>query len=782
MSEFSVIGKSVPRVDALEKVTGKAKYSVDLTLPGMLYGKVLRSPYSHARIVHVDTSGAEKAAKVRGVVTGKDAPEERVGWIRDRHILARDTVRFIGEAVAAVAADSVEAAEEALELIKIDYEELPAVFDAEEAMKPRAPVVVHPDLFQYTRTPLPYPLYRFEPERPNIYVHRPIRKGDTERGFEQSDLVFENRFSTPMMQHSCLELHNALAVPEPDGGLTVYDSTHVMHAHKADLCRLFRLPPSKVRVVSLYIGGCFGGKAGMIVPAIASLLALKTRRPVKLVLGRDEVFLDGTSRESMTIYIKDGVKKDGTLLAREIRMILNAGAYSGTTTLVAKNATFGAVGTYRVPNFKLDSYAVATNIPATGAFRGFGSTEVLWAIESQMDMIAEELGIDPLEIRRRNILKEGEEDVCGMKTHSIGARECLEKVTEWIEWDREPLKEEDPWKRGKGIAIGNKYTMPATRSVVNVKVHPDAAIEVRHSAHEVGQGGNTALAQIAAEEFGTSVDKVRIVFTDTAVTPFDAGTVSSRSTFHTGNALRLACQNVRRQIFEMASEKLKISPEDLDLREGLIYVKGGDKTMKVSDLFSPIGFLLRGGELTGSGTYTGPLESEDADTGQGKRPVTSYAHGANAVEVMVNVETGQVRVVRNGTCFDMGQPINPKLCEGQMEGGLGMGIGGALYEEMVLSNGELVNPNFMDYKCPSSLDVPAYGDVKSMIAAVPHQEGPYGAKGFSEGGLVAVAPAIANAIFDATGVRIRDLPITKEKVLKMLRSITGKEGERKSKG
>ncbi len=782
MSEYLVVGKSVPRIDAFEKVTGKAKYGVDLTLPGMLYGRVLRSPYSHARIVRIDISEAEKLAKVKGIVTGKDAPEERVGWIRDRHILARDTVRFMGEAVAAVAADSVESAEEALELIRVDYEELPVVFDAEEAMKPHAPVVVHPDLFQYTRTPLPYPLYRFEPEQPNVYIHRPIRKGDAEKGFEQSDLIFENRFSAPMMQHSCLELHNALAVPESDGGLTVYDSTHVMHAHKADLCRLFRLPPSKVRVVSLYIGGCFGGKAGMIVPAITSLLALKTRRPVKLVLSRDEVFLDGTSRESMTIYIKDGVKKDGTLLAREIRMVLNAGAYSGTTTLVAKNATFGAVGTYRVPNFKLDSYAVATNTPATGAFRGFGSTEVLWAIESQMDMIAQELGIDPLEIRKRNLLKEGEEDVCGMKTHSIGAKECLEKVAEWIEWDRKPLEEEGPWKRGKGIAVGNKYTMPATRSVVNVKVHPDAAVEVRHSAHEVGQGGNTALAQIAAEEFGTSVDKVRIVFTDTAVTPFDAGTVSSRSTFHTGNALRLACQNVKRQIFEMASEKLKVPPENLGLREGLISVKGTDKTMKVSDLFSPIGFLLKGGELTGNGTYTGPLESEDADTGQGKRPVTSYAHGANAVEVRVNTETGEVRVVRNGTSFDMGQPINPKLCEGQMEGGLGMGIGGALYEEMVFSNGEVVNPSFMDYKCPSSLDVPACGNVKSMIAAVPHQEGPYGAKGFSEGGLVAVAPAIANAIFDATGVRIRDLPITKEKVLKMLRSITGKEEEQKPEG
>lgn len=779
MSEFSVIGTNVQRVDALEKVTGKAKYSLDLELPGMLYGKVLRSPYPHAKIVRIDTSRAEKTAGVRAVLTGKDAPEERVGWIRDRYILARDTVRFAGEAVAAVAADSIEAAEEALDLIRVDFEELPAVFDAEEAMKPRADVVVHPELLKYTRTPLPYPLYRFEPECPNVYVHRPIRKGDAERGFEQSGLILENRFFTPMVQHCCLEPHNSLAVPEMNGGLTVYDSTHVMYPHKADLCRLFHLPASKVRVVSLYIGGCFGGKAGMIVPAIASLLGLKTRRPVKLVLSRDEVFLDGTSRESMVIYIKDGVKKDGTLLSREMRLILNAGAYSGTTTLVAKNAAFGAVGSYRVPNFKLDSYAVATNTPPTGAFRGFGSAEVLWAVESQMDMIAEELGIDPLEIRRRNILKEGEEDVCGMETHSIGVKECLEKVAEWIEWEKKPLKSEGLWKRGKGIAIGNKYTMPATRSVVNVKVHPDAAVEVRLSTHEVGQGSNTAFAQIAAEEFKTSVDKVRVVFTDTAITPFDAGTVSSRSTFHNGNALRLACQDVKRQIFEMASERLKVPPEDLSLLDGTVYVTGGDKTMKVADLFSPVGFLLKGGELFGSGTYTGPLESEDPDTGQGKRTVTYYAHGANAVEVMVNVETGETRVARIGASFDMGQPINPKLCEGQMEGGIGMGIGGALYEDMVLSDGELVNPDFMDYKCPSSLDVPACGDVKSMIAAVPHREGPYGAKGFSEGGLVAVAPAIANAIFDATGARIRDLPITKEKVLKMLRSIIGEQRDRK---
>lgn len=770
MAEFSVVGKSVPRVDALEKVTGRAKYSIDLKLPGMLYAKVLRSPYPHARIIHINTSRAERHSEVKAVITGKDVPEERVGHIKDRYLLARGVVRFAGEGVAAVAGDSLEAAEEAAEQIEVDYEEMPSVFDAEEAMKAHPPVVVHPDLFQYALTPQPFPLYRFEPDLPNVYVHRKIQRGDIERGFQKSDLIVENRFSLPMVQHCCLEPHNAIAQPESDGGLTVWDSTHLLYIHQANLSRLLGLPSSKVRVISLYIGGCFGGKAGIIIPGIASLLALKARRPVKLVLSREEVFVDGTSREEMIIHIRDGVRGDGTLLAREMRLILNAGAYSGSTTLVTKNAAFGAVGSYRVPHFKLDSYGVATNTPPTGAFRGFGSTEVIWAVESQMDMIAERLGIDPVEIRRKNLLKEGEEDVCGMITHSMGARECLDKVAEWIEWGKESSVGEGPWRLGKGIALGNKYTMAGTQSIVHVKVHQDATIELRYSTHEVGQGCNTALAQMAAEEFGTSIDKIKLVQTDTAVTPFDAGTISSRSTFHAGNALRLACQDAKRQIFEIVSEKLEVPVEILEIKEGVVYVKEGGRAIKMAELFETTGYLLQGGEILGSGTFNGPIESENAETGQGKRPVTYYAHGANAVEVMVNVETGGVKVLRNGACFDMGQPINPKLCEGQMEGGMGMGIGTALHEEMVLENGVVTNSSFLDYKFPSSMDVPSCDKVKSMIAAAPHREGPFGAKGFSEGGLVAVAPAIGNAIYRATGARIRDLPITKEKVLKALKA------------
>ena len=768
MGEFSVVGKSVPRVDAYEKVTGKAKFGIDLALSGMLHVKILRSPYPHAKIIHIDTTGAEKLPGVRGIVTGKDVPEERIGFIRDRYVMGRDKVRFVGEAVAAVAADTVEAAEEALQLIDVRYEELPAIFDAAEAMQVNPRTVIHPDLFNYARAHIAYPLYRFEPDMPNVYIHRQVRRGDTVGGFAEADLVLENTFSLPMAQHCSLERHNAVARPEPDGGLTVWISTHMLYAQKNDLCRVLGISPAKLRARSLYVGGSFGGKSPIIVSAIASLLALKTGRPVKLALNRDEVFVDGTSRAAMDIHIKDGVKRDGKLLAREMKLILNAGAYSGITTLVVKNAAFGAVGTYRIPNFKLDSYGVATNEPPTGAYRGFGTTEVTWAIESQMDMIAEQLALDPVELRLRNVLREGEEDVCGMVTHSIGARECLGAATAWIGWGKEQEAPTGPWKSGKGVALCNKYTMPGTRTVVQVKVHQDATIEVRHSGHEIGQGSSTVLAQIAAEEFATSMAKIRMVATDTAITPFDAGTMSSRLTFHAGNALRLACQDAKSKILAMAAGRLAVPVENLQIVDGVVRVPGAEGTIKISALFAPSGYLLQGGELLGSGTFTGPLENEDHETGQGKRPVTYYAHGATAVEVLVNVQTGEIKVVRAGTSFDMGRPINPKLCEGQMEGGLGMGLGNALYEEIISLAGRIANPNFLDYRIPSSLDLPACANVQSMITAVPHQEGPYGAKGFSEGTLVAVAPAIANAVYRATGARIKDLPITKEKVLRAL--------------
>jgi CO/xanthine dehydrogenase Mo-binding subunit len=387
-----------------------------------------------------------------------------------------------------------------------------------------------------------------------------------------------------------------------------------------------------------------------------------------------------------------------------------------------------------------------------------------------MDMIAERLGIDPVEIRRKNMLKEGDKDVTGGITYNIGARDCLDKVVEFIGWDNKPEAGTGPWKKGKGVALGNKYTTRGSSSVVIVKVHEDATIEIRTGGHEVGQGCNTILAQIAAEEFGVSMDKVKVVPTDTAITPFDFGTISSRFTFHGGNALWLACQDAKQQIFERVAEKLGVSANDLDIKDGKVYVKGTEVEMKISDIFRPGGYLPRGGEIIGKATFTGPMSSENPETGQGERLVTYYSHGAYAVEVGVNIQTGEVKILRVGGCFDMGEPINPKLCEGQIESGMTMGIGHVIYEEMVMNDGVILNPSFADYKIPTAECLPSNENIGVALTGVPHREGPYGAKGFGEGVLTPMPAAVANAVYNAVGVRIKDLPITSEKVLKALKA------------
>ncbi|MDP2744480.1 MAG: molybdopterin-dependent oxidoreductase, partial [Dehalococcoidia bacterium] len=424
MAELSVVGQSVPRVDALDKVTGRTRYGVDLKVPRMLYGKLLRSPHPHARIIHIDTSGAERYPGVKAVVTGRDSPVEKYGFLaRERSIFPTDVVRFVGEGVAGVAAESVEAAEEALRLIKVDYEELAAVFDPEEAMKPNPPVAVHADFSKYVRQPLPPPdSLRGIPQSPNIYGYRPIIRGDVERGFKEADLVLENRFSTARIHHGAMEPLSAIARFESDGSLTVWTASTMLFRVRGMLCTLFGLPPSKVRIVTPLSGGSFGARGEATQAAQAALMAQKAGRPVQLVLTREEFLMDGGTREPLVVYIKDGVKKDGTLVARHVRAIVQGGAYCGLMAAVCRSLTFGASATYRVPNFKVDSYAVATNEPPAVPFRGFGSTQVQWAIESQMDMLAEKLEMDPTEIRRKNILREGEEDGCGMPVHSNGVR------------------------------------------------------------------------------------------------------------------------------------------------------------------------------------------------------------------------------------------------------------------------------------------------------------------------------------------------------------------------
>jgi CO/xanthine dehydrogenase Mo-binding subunit len=783
MTDFSVIGKSVLRVDAVEKATGEAVFASDVKLPRMLHAKVLRSPHPHASIVNIDATEAERLPGVRCILTGKDVPKKRTGPnVQDEYILAQDIVRSVGQPVAAIAADTIEVAEEALELIKVEYEPLPAIFDPEESMSTNPPVTVHPDLFNYNY------FLRFvrllDTDRPNVHCHHKMRRGDVEKGFQEADLVMENRFSAQRIQHCSLEPHVYIAQPEADGGLAMWVSEQHSHVIKVHLARLTGIRPSKIRIIVPYVGGGFGAKFFREEPIVA-FLALKTGRPVKLAFNREEEFLRGGTRVPMIIYIKDGVKKDGTLLAREMKVILpSGGSTESVVSWITRNCGYGAVGIYPVPNFKWDSYGVYVNDPLTCAFRGFGSTQITWAIESQMNMLAEKLGIDPVEIRKRNFLHEGQPNLTGEIAHSIGVEQCLDKVVEFIKPHEKPT-EEGGWRRGKGFAVGNKYSEAPTTSMARVKVVEDGSIVVHHGAQEIGQGCDTVLAQIAAEEFGISVEQVKTAFSDSLYVPYDHGTQSSRTTYHVGNAIRLACQKVKRDIFERVAQRLGVSLNDLETRGGVVYViNDPEQKFEIAKLFvgyhperEQWGFYTFDGEITGDATFRQEMVPEDRETGQidpklaakGERLTAFYEYTAKAAEVAVNTETGEVKVLRCGCASDMGLPINPKMCEQQEEGGMGMGIGAALYEEVKVNDGTVANPNFTDYRVPSVGEMPTVDNMKSMMAPAPHKDGPYGAKGLGEGALIGMDAAIANAVYDAVGVRIKDLPITAEKVLRELK-------------
>lgn len=771
------IGEGLPRVDGVEKVTGTARYTNDFTLPRMLFGKILRSPYPHARIANIDTTAAKQLPGVKAVLTGRDAPEARMGLILDRPLLAVDEVRFVGEAVAAVAAETPEIAEEALDLIEADYEELPAIFDPEEAMKPGA-MAVQPGHQQLPTIPAyagHVHIFKAEADLANIYRHFEVSEGDIARGFLESDFVIENRYDVPRMAHCAMEPHCGLARMEPDGGFTVWVNDQHPYEVQGFLSRIFGLPKAKVRIITPYIGGGFGGKLFVMGAPWAMLLARATGRPVKVLYSREEVFVDGLTDVPIVLYIKDGVRKDGTLHARHIRAILNCGAYSGRVLLVTGSIALGIVN-YRIPNFRMDTYCVATNEPVSGPFRGFGGVPLIFAVESQMAILAEAIGMDPVQFLHKNMHKEGEVNLLGQIAESIEIEECLDKAANWIDWGK-PLKREDgPWRMGRGVASQGKGGLVTPYSCVAVKVFPDGIIEIRHSATEVGQGTQTVLAQLAAEEFGISIEKVRQVSADTAVTPYDITSTGNITTFSTGNAVVGACRDAKRQIFDLAAKRLEVGAGALELRDGQIYVKGkAEPAMKIGELFVPGGGgLALTGELIGEFAYMGrELSKEERERMSKKLGIDyMYCYGACGAEVAVNTETGEVKILRLSQCHDMGRALNPKTCEAQIDGGTGMGVGRTLYENMVLENGVVVNPNFVDYKVPTMIDVPT-GDttVSMMPVGIPQRDGPYGGKGFGESTNCDVAPALANAIHDAVGIRIKELPITREKVLEGLKAL-----------
>jgi len=761
---MTIVGESLRRVDALDKVTGKTVFSVDFTLPDMLYARALRSPFPHARILHVDVERAKRVPGVRGVVKGEDVAHYGLYGmaIKDQPILAIDKVRYIGDPIVAVAAVDEEIAEEALALVRVDYEELSPVFDPLEAMRPDA-VLIHENMMDYEYTPLNFPV-----TGTNICSHFKLRVGNVEEGFRISDEVFEDTFSTQAQQNCAMEPRMSLAMVDPSGRIAVWTSTQSVYATLRGLSDLFNTPQNKIRVVAPPLGGGFGTKMYLKAEPIAVVLAQRTGgKPVKFQWTREEEFTVPTMRHPAIIDVKTGVKRDGTLVAREIEIIWDTGAYVDNGTLVCRNGSFSAPGPYKTPHVKVDGYCVYTNKIVGGAIRGFGLPQPMFAIESQMDIIAEGLGIDPMEMRLKNAVEEGTVSASNQRIAHTALKECIVEAalaSNWKDRKRGPAGD-GPIARGRGMAIMHKGTLTPTCSSAFAKVNEDGTVNVMCSTASLGQGNETALGQIAAETLGVPFDWVTVVGPDTDATPFDRSTTSSRSTFHMGNAVRSAVLDAKRELLEMAAKEFEASPDDITVDQGLVFPrKRPSEGLTIKELMQK--YFGGVGTVIGKGRFHTRGGKLDPDTALGDVFSAFWMFSCVVADVEIDTETGKVRVVKVVSANDVGKAINPAICEQQIEGGTLMGMGYGLLEELLFDNGKILNDSFRDYKIPTLTEAP---EVVPLLIEKPNPDGPFGAKGMAEEAIVSVAPAIANAVYHATGVRVKSLPITPEKILKGLR-------------
>jgi CO/xanthine dehydrogenase Mo-binding subunit len=763
--ELADIGRSFRRLDYQTKVTGKAHYLADMSVPGMCHGKILRSPYPHARITRIDASKALKLPGVMAVLTRDDilhnqGIEPYYGPVfKDQTIVAVEKVRHVGDPVAAVAALTIDAAEEALRLIEVEYEELPAVLDVQQALKPGSTLV-------HDSVKLPASgfadLAEIKPvEGTNVCTHFKLNRGDIQQGFADADHIFEDVFTLPATQHSFLETHACIASFEPGGRITVWATTQNPFVVRTQLANIFKVPVAKVRVIVPYLGGGYGGKVYPKVEPIAVALAQKAGRPVRVVLSREEVFYTIT-KHAAVIRMKTGVKKDGTLVARECEIHLDTGAYAEIGPRVAKKSGYTAAGPYRIPNLKIDSYSVYTNKPPAGAFRGFGVSQSAWAVESQMDIIAAALKIDPLELRHKNGYDEGDKFVTDETLHAVGLKECLTQVARSIGWQEKEFKGSTVQKfngenvrRGKGLACMIKATITPSVSCAIVKLNEDASLSIYAGTVEMGQGSETVLAQIAGKELAIPLPKIQVLGVDTDVVPYDLTTSSSRSTFHMGKAVQLAAQDILRQLRRIVAQEYGVPEEKITFADGKIRLP--ETALDYAEvMFKRFG--MQGGTLVGEGQVKTATKDEFGE----KSTSAFWFLAAGAAEVEVDTDTGKFKLIKYAAAVDVGKALNPLGCRQQLNGAAITGIGQAMFEEIAYDNGQLINPNSVDYVLPSLGDMP--GVIDPICVEVPDRNGPFGAKGIGESALIPVAPAIANAIYDAVGVRIKDLPIKAEKI------------------
>jgi CO/xanthine dehydrogenase Mo-binding subunit len=769
---FHAVGQDLDRVDGPAKVTGSMGYTAGITLPGMLRARVLRSPLPHARIRSIDASRAEQIPGVvvltRDDLAGMDPHYGSV--VLDQPIVAVDRVRHVGDPVAAVAAADLDDADEALDLIQVDYEPLPAVSDPIEAMAPDAPII-------HDRT-LPRPDHYKNPNLlryqvgGNVLMTFQVAQGDVERGFAEADELFEDTYTTPVAQHAHMEPHAATAVWDASGRLTLYTPCQNPWIVRDSTARLFGIPGSRVRLIVPPIGGGYGAKTHPRLEPIVAALARKAGRPVQLVLTREEVFATAV-RHAAVVRLRTGVRRDGTLIARQVEAVYDTGAYAHSGPITAKNGAVVGAGPYRIEHVDITAHCVYTNKAPAGPFRGFGVPQVCWAYEQQMDDIAARLGMDALELRRRNLLADGDVTVTGQPLVAIGLRECLDSVAEAVEWEpdvgaaapaaarTDPAAPLPDRVRGKGLACTIKTTMTPSNSAAVVRLNADGTATVLTSSTEMGQGVQTSLAQIAAESLGIAPGAVVVTAADTDVTPYDSSTSSSRTTFSMGRAVREASVDIRRQLEELAADALEAPASDIEIRDGLAFVRGSpDRSVAIPDLFrrrfgQPIGSLFGAFDFQTRGGL-------DHD-GKGIASVF-YTVAATGAEVEVDTGTGKVSVLRLATSLDVGKAINPRQCDLQNEGSMIMGLATTLFEEMTFDNGQPTNSSFVDYGLATMADHPV--DFRSILVEHPHPDGPFGAKGAGEGVIPTVGPAIANAVARAIGgARVRDMPVLPHRVL-----------------
>lgn len=761
-ADYAVIGKRTTRTDAVAKVTGEARYATDVYLPKMLWARVLRSPHAHARIVSIDTAKARRLPGVKAVLTAQDVPDARYGaLVLDMGIFARDKVRYIGEAVAAVAAQDEETAAAAVKLIEVEYDPLPAVFDPLQAMQPGAPVL-HENLKGYTTL--------FERTARamsgNVNYQADIARGDVAAGFAESDHVFEDTYTVQKQHPSYMEPNSTVADVDADGRLVLYNTTQRPHINQAIVSALLGIPISRIRVVPCHVGGGFGGKNRTLTEPAAAALALKTRRPVRLTFSHEEEFTSATTRHAALIRLRTGVKRDGTLVASEISLYYDCGAYAPTPNAVWLGA-ISSTGPYRIPHVRVEAFSVYTNKMMGGAFRGYGVPQSNFARESQMDRIARELGIDPIELRLKNCIGAGERLHTGQRLHSARVRETLLRAREMVGWQGAQLGP----NRALGVACG-MFACGGFATSAIVRMNMDGTATVATGAMDMGQGLRTVMGQIAAETLGLEAADVTVVIGDTDLTPFDVGIFGDRGTHTAGQAVKLAAEDAREQLLASASVALGVAPGELLLGGKRVFARGApERGLRYSDLLGG-GQYKRGGPVIGKASIN--LTEEPFDPvlvrGAASKMFSTYTFATHIAEVEVDRATGAVKVLKVTAVHDCGTVINPDGLKGQIIGGLTSGLGYALYEDVVIESGQVMNPSFLECRPPAALDVPP---VEFDTVEEFDSRGPFGAKGVGNVSVINVAPAVANAVEHAVGARVTSLPITPDKIVRALRAAEG---------